>query len=78
MHEPSTTDRLLTKPQLAKMLQVSQRTIDRWQSEDRLPDDLRVEISGTVRFRHDIATAWIQAGCPQACDDLRDARTADQ
>ena len=69
---------LLTKPQLAKMLQVSTRTIDRWLAEDRLPDDLRVEISGTVRFRHDIAAEWVAAGCPQACDDLRDARTADQ
>lgn len=78
MHEPSTTDRLLTKPQLADLLQVSQRTIDRWQSEDRLPDGLRVEIAGSVRFRPDIATAWIQAGCPQACEDLRDARTVDQ
>jgi len=47
MQEPSTADRLLTKQQLAGLLQVSQRTIDRWLSEDRLPDDLRVEIAGT-------------------------------
>lgn len=74
MQEPSTAGRLLTKPQLANLLQVSQRTIDRWKSEDRLPDGLRVEIAGSVRFRPDIATAWIQAGCPRASSDLRDAR----
>jgi predicted DNA-binding transcriptional regulator AlpA len=67
---------LLTKPQLAKMLQVSTRTIDRWLAEDRLPDDLRVEISGTVRFRQDIAAEWVAAGCPQSTD-LRDARQVD-
>jgi len=67
---------LLTKPQLAKLLQVSQRTIDRWLSEDRLPDGLRVEIAGSVRFRPDIATAWIQAGCPRS--DMPDAKQVDQ
>ena len=65
---------LLTKPQLAKMLQVSTRTIDRWLAENRLPDDLRVEISGTVRFRQDIAADWVAAGCPRSDCDLRDAR----
>jgi predicted DNA-binding transcriptional regulator AlpA len=77
MYEPSTAGRLLTKPQLADLLQVSQRTVDRWYAEDRLPDGLRVEISGTVRFRQDIATQWVAAGCPRACDDLQDARTVD-
>ena len=74
MQDTSTAGRLLTKPQLADLLQVSARTVDRWLSEDRLPDGLRVEIAGSVRFRPDIATAWIQAGCPRACDDLRDIR----
>lgn len=77
MQEPSTADRLLTKPQLAALLQVSQRTIDRWLAEDRLPDGLRVEIAGSVRFRPDIAAAWIQAGCPQGTD-LQDAKQVDQ
>lgn len=78
MHEPSTTGRLLTKQQLADMLQVSQRTVDRWLSLDSLPDGLRVEIAGSVRFRSDIATEWITAGCPRASGDLRDARQVDQ
>jgi len=69
---------LLTKPQLAKLLQVSTRTIDRWQAEDRLPDGLRVEISGTVRFRQDIAADWVAAGCPQSGCELRDAKQVDQ
>jgi len=67
---------LLTKTQLAKMLQVSTRSIDRWEAEDRLPDGLRVEISGTVRFRQDIADDWVAAGCPRS--DLRDAKQVDQ
>jgi predicted DNA-binding transcriptional regulator AlpA len=74
----SQMEALLTKPQLAKLLQVSTRTIDRWLSEDRLPDALRVEISGTVRFRHDIAAEWVAAGCPRSGDDLRDARQVDR
>ena len=68
---------LLTKQQLATLLQVSTRSIDRWLSEDRLPDGLRVEIAGTVRFRSDIADEWVAAGCPRAGDDLRDARQVD-
>lgn len=69
---------LLTKPQLAALLQVSTRTIDRWLSEDRLPDDLRVEIAGTVRFRQDIAADWVAAGCPRSGCDLRDARQVER
>jgi predicted DNA-binding transcriptional regulator AlpA len=56
---------LLTKKQLAQLLQVSQRSVDRWFSENRLPSALRVEISGTVRYRPDIAQQWIADGCPQ-------------
>jgi predicted DNA-binding transcriptional regulator AlpA len=69
---------LLTKRQLAERLQVSQRTVDRWLTEDRLPDGLKVVIHGTVRFRSDIAQEWIAAGCPRGCCDLRDARVVDQ
>lgn len=69
---------LLTKKQFAELLQVSTRTVDRWLSEDRLPEGLRVEIAGTVRFRQDIAAAWVAAGCPQSGCDLRDAKRVDQ
>ena len=72
------SEALLTKQQLAQQLQVSTRSIDRWLSEDRLPDGLRVEISGTVRFRQSIAAEWVAAGCPRAGDDLRDARQVDR
>lgn len=79
MHEPSTAGRLLlTKPQFADLLQVSQRTVDRLHVLDMLPDGLRVEIGSSVRFRQDIATEWIAAGCPRASDDLQDARRVDQ
>lgn len=77
MQVPSTAGRLLTKPQFAAQLATSQRTIDRWYVEGRLPAGLRVEISGTVRFREDIATEWIQAGCPQPAD-MQDAKQVDQ
>lgn len=55
---------LLTKKQLATLLQISQRTVDRWLSENRLPSEIKVEISGTVRYRPDIAQQWIADGCP--------------
>ena len=73
MQDTSTVGRLLTKPQLAGLLQVSQRTVDRWLSEDRLPAGLRVEIAGSVRFRQDIAAEWIAIGCPQNAG-LQDAK----
>lgn len=71
------TEKLLTKRQLAALLQVSTRTIDRWLSERRLPDNLRVEISGTVRFRSNVAEHWLSAGCPRGCTDKRDIREVD-
>lgn len=79
MQVPSTPGRpLLTKPQFADQLQVSQRTVDRLHVLDMLPNGLRVEIGGSVRFRQDIATEWIAAGCPRASGDLQDARQVDQ
>lgn len=54
---------LLTKRQLANLLQVSQRTVDRWLAADRLPPACRVQIAGTVRYRPDIAQTWIANGC---------------
>jgi predicted DNA-binding transcriptional regulator AlpA len=59
------TPQLLTKRQLAELLQVSQRTVDRWLFENRLPASIKVEISGTVRYRPDVAQQWIADGCPQ-------------
>lgn len=55
---------LWTKRQLAQYWAVSERTVDRWTRERRLPADLRVVIGGAVRFRPDAAKLWIAAGCP--------------
>jgi predicted DNA-binding transcriptional regulator AlpA len=68
------TPKLLNKRQLAEWLQVSQRTVDRWTTENRFPDDMKVTVAGTPRYRADIAAEWIDAGCPRSSCDLRDIR----
>lgn len=67
--------RLLTKRELADLLQVSQRTVDRWTVENRFPDHMKVVVGGTARYREDIATEWVNAGCPRSSCDLQDIRT---
>ena len=59
-------ERLLNKEQFAAKLQVTQRTLDRWQQQSILPDGIRVTIGGTARYRETAADQWIAAGCPGA------------
>jgi len=62
----SSSTELLTKQQLATMLQVSQRTIDRWLVEHRLPCNAKVIIAtGSVRYRSNVVQQWINNGCPK-------------
>lgn len=62
----SSSAELLTKQQLASMLQVSQRTIDRWLVEQRLPRNAKVVIAtGSVRYRSNVLQQWLNDGCPK-------------
>jgi excisionase family DNA binding protein len=47
---------LLTTPEVAELLRVSPRTVDRWAIEGRLP---RVQIARAVRYRADDIAALI-------------------
>ena len=63
---PARPEQLMTKDQFAAKLQVTQRTVDRWDQQGILPDGIRVTIGGTARYREIAADQWIAAGCPGA------------
>jgi predicted DNA-binding transcriptional regulator AlpA len=52
---------LLTKKQLAEILKLSTRTIDRMISEDRFPKGIKINSSkgGAVRWAKSVALDWI-------------------
>lgn len=60
--EPRETPSLLTAQQLAKLLQVSTRTIWRLRSAGQLPQP--IELGGSIRWNRDAVHRWINAGCP--------------
>jgi excisionase family DNA binding protein len=53
---------LMTAKQLAKLLDVSMRSIWRMRSSGQLP--LAVRLGGAVRWRVDEIKNWIARGCP--------------
>lgn len=53
---------LLTLPELAKMLMVSDRTAWQWASDGTAPPPLRIG-KGTVRYSRPAYVEWIRAGC---------------
>ena len=53
---------LLSAENLAKMLDVSVRTLWRLRSSGKLPRP--VKIGGSVRWRADEVREWIAEGCP--------------
>ena len=53
---------LLTNVQLARMLQISVRSLYRLRSEKRLPPPLRV--GGFTRWRRTDIETWVADGCP--------------
>lgn len=55
--------RLITAKELAEMLSISSRTINRMQSSGRLIPPIR--IGGSVRWRLDEVEQWIGEGCPR-------------
>ena len=54
-------ERFMTKQQFADLLQVSQRTIDRWLTNGDLPPESRLVIGGCVRFRPLALAEWIRS-----------------
>lgn len=48
---------LLTRKDLARLFQVSLRTISRWQTSSAIPDPVR--IGGSLRWRREDVTDWI-------------------
>jgi hypothetical protein len=55
---------LLTRPELAALLRVSTRTLDRQRSEGLVLDPLPGH--GRPRWNADEVAAWVQAGRPSA------------
>lgn len=53
---------LLTIDQVAELLNVSRRTVQRLAATGKLPNAIR--IGSSVRWRCDVVQAWIEAGCP--------------
>ena len=65
MSEPNRLDAcvLLTVEQVAKLLQVSPRSVWRLRSAGEIPEP--VKIGGTVRWIADELRHWIANGCPK-------------
>lgn len=66
----SNTDRepvLLPASQVARMLQVSTRTLWRLLAAGKLIDPIK--LGRSVRWRKDELTTWIAAGCPPRSDN---------
>lgn len=57
---------LLTAVDIARALQVSERTVRRLHKQGRLPRPLK--ISRALRWRRDEFLAWLSAGCPKRTD----------
>jgi excisionase family DNA binding protein len=55
------TPKLLTKKQLAAMLQLSQRTVYRMAMEKRLPQPIK--LGSAIRWRQDTIQDWIESDC---------------
>jgi excisionase family DNA binding protein len=50
---------LLTRTQLARALQVSLKTLDRWRVEGRMPEP--IVIGGTVRWMREDIMSWLES-----------------
>lgn len=60
---------LISARDLARILNVSPRTIWRLLSAGQIVPPVR--IGGSVRWRFDEVTSWIQAGCPESMNHPR-------
>jgi prophage regulatory protein len=55
--------RMLTKREVADMLGIVPRTVDRLRILESIPQPVR--IGGSVRWPSPVIEAWIAAGCPE-------------
>lgn len=60
---------LATASQVAKLLQISTRTLWRLLSGGKVPEPLR--IGGAVRWRLDEMKHWIAVGCPEPSESSK-------
>ncbi len=51
---------LWTQQQLAEFLQVSERTLERWRSEQQGPPFIQLVQDGKVRYRTDDVESWLE------------------
>ena len=63
---------LVSAPELAKLLQVSTRTLWRLQSAGQIPPPVR--LGGSTRWRLDEVRRWIERGCPTVGDCINDTK----
>lgn len=61
--------RLLTKEDLCKLLQVNRTAIDSRVRRGIFPQPIK--IGKCVRWREDIITRWIEAGCPERFEERK-------
>lgn len=57
---------LVSKAEIAKLLQISTRTVDNLTAEGRMPREIR--IGRAVRWNRMELAAWVNAGCPHIAD----------
>ncbi len=55
-----TPSQFLTKRQFAELLQVSERTIDRWLVLGVIPPECKFIVGGTARFERELIEKWIR------------------
>jgi excisionase family DNA binding protein len=65
--------KLLTADQLAKLLNISIRTLWRLRAGGKLPAPVR--LGGSVRWRPVEIEAWLAAGCPDASANSRGSKS---
>lgn len=54
-----------TRPQLAALIQVELRTLERWDAAGKLPAGARLNLPGRLcRYSRAIIDQWISEGCP--------------
>ena len=54
-----------TADELARLLAVSRRAVERWEAAGKLPPEARLRLPGrVVRYRRDVIDRWLEAGCP--------------
>jgi len=62
---PSADD-LLDRKQVAEMIRMSVRTVDRWRVEKVLPPPITIKKKRWIRWRRGDIQKWMDDGCPGA------------